>query len=299
MTMKEFTIKQIESFTGIKAHTIRAWEQRYGFFTSKRKKSNVRYFTITELQSLLKVCFLYRLGYKLNKIDKMSREELEHLINKHVLENTENAAIQKLLIQTIQLDIDSIEDSITQLIQEHDFEQVLTEILWPFLNKIGILWNTTIITPRHESLITEIIRRKLYTAIDQSMKGIPSDAPSALLFCAENEYQDIHLLSMQYILQAQGIRAINLGADLPADQIQYIKHMVSPSVIILHGTRNNCKNKNIQKTVQDTLSHFPDTRLIISGQKSDDLKCMKLPDIAHIIENVKDVKKILNTNVLT
>ncbi len=223
----------------------------------------------------------------------MSRDEIDQTINSHILQNTENANIQKLLILTIQLDIDALENLLNEITENHDFDYVLTEILWPFLNKIGILWNTTVISPRHENMVTEILRRKIYAAIDGSCTRNYPKKLTALLFCAENEYNDIPLLSLQYLLQKKGIKAINLGTDLPTEELQYIKHKVDPEIIIMHGTSSSCKNKKIQNTLNKTIQSFPDARIIISGQRKKELDCMELPDNTLIIENVKDIQKSL------
>ncbi len=297
--MKAFSIKQISAFTGVKAHTIRAWEQRYSFFKSKRTESNIRYFTTKELNVLLKVCFLHKLGYKLQKLDQMSREELDHKVNAHILENIEDNAIQQLIFQTIQLDIRSVEETIEDLLQKYEFEHVLTSILWPFLNKIGVLWNTTVITPRHENMVNEIIKRKLYTAIDKLYNSEKKSEKSALLFCVENEYHDLPLLSIQYILLNNGFDVINLGRDLPTTEIQFIKHRIDPDLLILHGSNTSCKNKTVIQTITNSQIHFPQAEIIISGQKNSSLDCIDFPKPLHIIKDVKEIKNLCKKLTIT
>ncbi len=297
--MKSFSIKQIEAFTGVKAHTIRAWEQRYSFFKSKRTESNIRYFTLNDLNILLKVCFLHKLGYKLQQLNQLSQEEINHKVNSHILENIEDNAIQKLIFQTIQLEIDKVEETIEQLITQHPFEHVLTQILWPFLNKIGVLWNTTVITPRHENMVNEIIKRKLYSAIDKLSDQNRKSKKTALLFCVENEFYDLPLLSIQYLLLSQGFRVINLGRDLPITEIQFIKHRINPDLLILHGSNTSCKNKTVVKAITNALKHFPDSQLVISGQDNQSLDCIAFSKDLHIIQDVHEIKTLCNELTIT
>ncbi len=297
--MKAFSIKQIEAFTGVKAHTIRAWEQRYGFFKSQRTETNIRYFTHKDLNILLKVCFLHNLGYKLNKLNQMTKEELDHKVNSHVLDNVEDSSIQNLIFQTIQLDIDEVEKTIEDLLSNHDFEYILTDILWPFLNKIGVLWNTTVITPRHENMVNEIVKRKLYSAIDKlAPKNLKSNK-TALLFCVENEYHDLPLLSIQFLLMKKGIKVINLGRDLPTTEIQFIKHKIEPDLLIMHGSNTSCKNKTVLKAITNTLKYFPKSELVISGRDGEKLDCIAFDKKVHFLKDVKGVKNLLESLRIT
>ena len=48
-----FSIKDLENLSGIKAHTIRIWEQRYGVLKPQRTETNIRRYDDTELKLLL------------------------------------------------------------------------------------------------------------------------------------------------------------------------------------------------------------------------------------------------------
>ena len=41
----KYSIKDIEHLSGIKAHTIRIWEQRYGILVPERTDTNIRYYS--------------------------------------------------------------------------------------------------------------------------------------------------------------------------------------------------------------------------------------------------------------
>jgi DNA-binding transcriptional MerR regulator len=70
--MNAFTIKDLENLSGIKAHTIRIWEQRYTFLKPRRTDTNIRYYNNEELKTLLNVALLNKYGFKISHIDKMN-----------------------------------------------------------------------------------------------------------------------------------------------------------------------------------------------------------------------------------
>ena len=60
--MNFFTIKDLENLSGIKAHTIRIWEQRYSFLKPKRSQTNIRYYESDELKTLLNIALINNYG---------------------------------------------------------------------------------------------------------------------------------------------------------------------------------------------------------------------------------------------
>ena len=70
--MSNFSIKCIESITGIKAHTLRIWEQRYGFIKPKRTDTNIRYYDDADLKLILNVSILNNYGLKISEISMNS-----------------------------------------------------------------------------------------------------------------------------------------------------------------------------------------------------------------------------------
>ena len=73
----KYFIKDIENITGIKAYTLRIWEQRYDMLAPKRTDTNIRYYEEDDLKYLMNVSILNVNGYKISKIAKMSREEVQ------------------------------------------------------------------------------------------------------------------------------------------------------------------------------------------------------------------------------
>jgi hypothetical protein len=67
----------------------------------------------------------------------------------------------------IDLDTTSFERSIDKQIATGGIEKTIIRIIFPFFERIGILWQTGHINPAQEHLISNIIRQKLIVGIDQ------------------------------------------------------------------------------------------------------------------------------------
>src|SRR3954471_24173824 len=92
-----FTIRELESLSGIKAHTIRIWEQRYHFLKPSRTKTNIRTYSNEELKTLLTVSLLNKFGYKISKIGEMNSDERTNA----VLELTHHDAYHEHLVNEL------------------------------------------------------------------------------------------------------------------------------------------------------------------------------------------------------
>ena len=64
----KFSIKDLEKLSGVKAHTLRIWEQRYGILKPHRTDTNIRWYCNEELKNILNVSLLNNHGYKISKI---------------------------------------------------------------------------------------------------------------------------------------------------------------------------------------------------------------------------------------
>ena len=94
--MIRYSIKDLERITGIKAHTIRIWEKRYGIVEPSRTNTNIRYYSDEDLRHLMNVAILNKYGYKISNIQGMSANEISKSVlnlsqqdidNEHLIDN--------------------------------------------------------------------------------------------------------------------------------------------------------------------------------------------------------------------
>jgi MerR family transcriptional regulator, light-induced transcriptional regulator len=170
--MHSFTIKDLENLSGIKAHTIRIWEQRYSFLKPNRTDTNIRFYSNEELKKLLNVALLNKYGFKISHIDRMNEGEMkERILSLNQLEAQQERIVNTLIQNMVDLDMDSFESTLDNFISIRGIEKTILQIIFPYLEKIGILWMTNHINPAQEHLVSNIIRQKLISGITFFTRG--------------------------------------------------------------------------------------------------------------------------------
>jgi len=206
--MNSFTIKDLENLSGIKAHTIRIWEQRYQFLKPSRSDTNIRYYSNDELKKVLNIALLNKYGYKISHIDKMGDVEVKEKILSLTNTQAQQERIVNDLIQCmIDLNIDRLENILDDHIRLRGIERTIIQIIFPYMEKIGILWLTNHINPAQEHLVTNIIRQKLIVGIEGIVTLLKVNK-TVLLFLPEGEYHELGMLFMYYLLKSRGVSTI-------------------------------------------------------------------------------------------
>jgi methanogenic corrinoid protein MtbC1 len=188
------------------------------------------------------------------------------LIFKKILSLTNGQAQQERIVNSliqsmIDLDIEKLEDIIDTYILSRGIERTINQLIFPFLEKIGILWLTNHVNPAQEHLVTNIIRQKLIVGIE----GITTSLlvkKTFLLFLPESEYHELGLLFMSYILKSKGVSVIYAGANVPLKDVAYINNLKKPDYLYTHLTASHF---NMEKFLNNVALKFGDTEMIISG----------------------------------
>ena len=263
--MNSFTIKDLENISGIKAHTLRIWEQRYKFLKPSRTFTNIRYYSNEELKTILNIALLNKYGYKISHIDKMSADGLrEKVLALEEMEAKEERIVNELVYHMIEMDTESFEESLSNQIINNGIEQTITNIIFQFMEKIGILWLTNHINPAQEHLVTNIIRQKLTVGID-NITPLVSANKTILLFLPETEYHELGLLFMYYLLKKRGVNVIYLGCNVPLADVGYVVNVKKPDYLYCHITRPG-QSFNLDKFLANISKNLSSTPCIISGQ---------------------------------
>ena len=258
-----FTIKELEALSGIKAHTIRIWEQRYNFLKPSRTNTNIRTYSGEELKTILTVALLNKHGYKISRINNMAPvQRRQEIIAISATEAITEHLVNDLISSMIDLDGAGFETILNNHIAQHDIFFTLQTLVFPFLEKTGTLWQTSRINPAHEHLATAIIRQKIISAIDQ-LPLSATDKPLFLLLLPEDEHHELGILLAYYLLKKQGLPVLYLGASVPLKDVTYVVNIKKPAYLYLHLTSFPSR-QNLQKYLT-TLSTTTQTPVIISG----------------------------------
>ncbi len=213
--MIRYSIKDLEKITGIKAHTIRIWEKRYGIVEPSRTQTNIRYYSDEDLRHLMNVAILNKYGYKISNIQSMSSTEINKCVVDLTHQDLDNDhQVDNLVMSMIEMDEQRFDKIISSSIIKQGFDYTFENLLYRFLEKTGILWQIGAVSPAKEHFITHLIRQKLILAID-GQQEICSDPKTFLLFLPENEYHEIALLYMHFLIRKRGHKVIYLGQNVP------------------------------------------------------------------------------------
>lgn len=285
--MNAFTIRDLENLSGIKAHTIRIWEKRYDFLKPGRSQTNIRYYGSEELKILLNYALLNKHGYKISAIVDMSPATVaEKILALTSFEAKHERMINALLSAMVEMDATTFEKVIDDQISEQGIEDTITHLLFPFLQKIGILWMTSHIRVAQEHLVSNIIRQKLIKGIEDISISTRNEH-TVVLFLPDGEYHELGLLYVYYLLKVKGISIIYLGADVPIEELEYVCNIKRPRYLYTHLTSLPSRF-NFEKYLTSVTSRIGSTMLMISGNVTHNYK-KKLPGGISFLKSLEEV----------
>ncbi|MGF1635592.1 MAG: MerR family transcriptional regulator [Cyclobacteriaceae bacterium] len=263
--MSTYSIKDLEQLSGIKAHTLRIWEQRYNFINPKRTDTNIRFYDDEDLKLVLNISLLKENGHKISKICKMSFEEMQHevvRITERKLSYPEQ--IQALTLAMIDMDEDRFEKIMSINILQLGFERTMINIIYPFFTKIGVLWQTGAINPAQEHFISNLVRQKLIVAIDGQLVSSSEYNQKYMLYLPENEIHEIGLLFSSYIIKARNNKVIYLGQNLPLQDLKSVYETQRPDYILSVFTSRPTAT-DVQEYIDHIAEYFADAKILLSG----------------------------------
>jgi MerR family transcriptional regulator, light-induced transcriptional regulator len=288
-----FTIRDIENLSGIKAHTIRIWEQRYSFLKPKRSDTNIRYYTNDELRIILNIALLNKYGYKISHIDKMSQEVMfENVLSLTNAEARENITVNSLLECMIEFDVELFENVLDTSIHTSGIEKTILQIIFPFLNKVGNLWLTNHINPAQEHLVSNVIRQKIIAGID-SLPAKTTSFSKVCLFLPEGEYHELSILFVAFLLKKKGIPCIYLGASVPFKELKTVTLIKKPDYLYTHVTTAG-QSFNVDKFLSILNKDFRDYPIIISGRFTDSY-VKKIPPNITLKKSLSEVREFITS----
>jgi DNA-binding transcriptional MerR regulator len=262
--MGKYSIKELEQLSGIKAHTIRIWEKRYTIISPERTSTNIRFYSDEDLKKIMNVSVLNSHGVKISRIAELSAEEIANKIL--ALSDTQPEAsiyIDQLVVAMVDLEEEKFEKILNALVNKVGFERSITEVVYPFMEKIGVLWQTGTITPAHEHFISNLIRQRLITAV-AALPFASKKARTAILFLPEGELHEIGLLFYHYIARNRGFKTIYLGQSVPHDDLKVVYKIHQP-VVLITSLVSTPAPKDFEKYINTLSQDFSKSSILASG----------------------------------
>jgi len=291
--MNAFTIKDLENLSGIKAHTIRIWEQRYTFLNPQRTETNIRYYSGDELKTVLNIALLNKYGFKISHIDKMSTAEMrEKTLSLNHAQAQIERMVNELISCMVDMKLDEFEMLLDGYIKSKGIEKTIPQIIFPFLERIGILWITNHINPAQEHLVTNIIRQKLIMGIETCHAPLVQKK-TVLVFLPEGEHHELGVLFTYYLFKSRGIKVIYLGSNVPLKDVEYVATLKKPDFLYSHLT-SVAHNFNFEKFLINVQNRIPEFQVIVSGALTQNYK-KRIPNNVSFKKSLTEVMEYMSS----
>ncbi len=296
--MAVYSIKDLEKLTGIKAHTIRIWEQRYNLIEPKRTKTNIRYYCEADLKHLINIALLYRQGIKISKIATLSSSKIAEQASAFSECDLEyDTQLDTLTIAMIEMDEYKFDHVLTTNIEKMGFERTMMTVIYPFLERLSLLWLTGSVNPVQEHFMSNLLRQKAITAIDKEPLVSPreKDAKKFMIYLPEGEQQELSLLFMYFLLKTRRHQVIYLGCEMSCEDL-YDAYIIRKPDYIFTLINEPFLKIPIQNYVNNVAQQFPDCQILLSGYQvvsknlslpSNVSVCPSLDETIQFIDNIQ------------
>lgn len=291
--MANYSIRDLERLTGIKAHTIRIWEKRYGLIEPGRTSSNIRAYCDAELKKLLNISILNRNGFKISKIVNLSSEEIATNVKKITEYSADTeSTIENLAMSMIDMDEHKFEKILNRSIIQHGFEDTVTGIIIPFFVRTGVMWQTGVINPAQEHFVSHLTRQKMMVATDSQITGESDNSMTFTLFLPEGEVHEFGLLFANYMLRKRGHRVVYLGQNVPLSDLAEVDK-IKPSDYMLTSLITSRTDSDIFDYLNQLTSMFPEKRIYVAGRHLEKFSG-SLPGTIRLLLSPEDLTGELN-----
>lgn len=292
-----FSIKNLEHLSGIKAHTIRIWEKRYNLFEPERTDTNIRLYNIENLQKLLNVTLLYNNGYKISKIALLSPQEINENVHKLTInKNADDWSIGLFKLAMINFDQRLFTKTFNDLLEQFSFSEVFKNVFVSLMNELGVLWQTNSISPSHEHFITSLVKQKIHAMCeDLQQKSTRRTDRRFVLFLPDNEIHELGLLYLQYEVLNNGFQCVFLGQSVPIESLSNLVDIGEPITFISYFTiePSRDKIKAYLNTFNSEIIENIDSELWILGYQVQFMSD-EMPDKMRKFRSIDDVIYALN-----
>lgn len=293
--MGSYSIKDLETLSGIKAHTIRIWEKRYGVITPERTDTNIRTYCDNDLKKLLNIALLNNHGLKISKISKLNEEDLHQEVEKVATVNSSyDTYIDRLIVAMVDLDRPKFEKLVMEATEEMGFEDVCINILYPFLQKIGVMWMANSINPAQEHFISNLIIQKMYVATDK-LYSPDAKSKSALFFLREGEMHEMGLLFYRYLMKKRNVEAIYLGQSVPFEDLKQTVEAHKPDFLVT-ALVATIDDEGLETYLNMLSDNFPKQTVIVSGYQISQYK-QEVPENIVVVNDVQEYIDFIDNKV--
>ncbi|WP_372647921.1 MerR family transcriptional regulator [Draconibacterium sp.] len=291
MKTEGYSIKDLETLSGIKAHTIRIWEKRYDLLKPERTDTNIRYYTDDDLKRMLNVSLLVRNGYKISKVAAWKEADIKQtVLDVAKTKKSEEGYVDRLLLFMVNFDNVGFTELVNEIIEKFGLEEAMQNIFFALFERIGTFWQVGSIFPAQEHYITSFIRQKIIAAIDAH--GITNSKEKTILFyLPEEELHELSLLFYSYLALKLGYNIIYLGQFVPFADLEKIQSHVELDFIFT-AFISPIQKENLENYLEKLKELYQQQKVFITGWQVKE-HAPKLPRNFKVVKDYREFKKYL------
>jgi MerR family transcriptional regulator, light-induced transcriptional regulator len=287
--MELYSIKDLDKLSGIKAHTIRVWERRYKIVKPQRTDTNRRRYGDDDLRRIINISILRKNGFKISEIARFSTSEIEEKVS-FLLKEVFHAdtQIDSLVVAMVSHSEKAVNDILIRSMMNRGLEETMSSIVFPFLKRIGLMWQTGAADIGSEHFITNIFRQKLISSIDTLSPVITQKGKRIILFLPENELHEIGLLFYHYIIKKAGHESLYLGQSTPLFAVVNANNQWNADIIIT-GLMSGFPEIKADDYLATLDRLFPKQKILVTGELATSASKLNLKHIfpLHSAEDLK------------
>jgi methanogenic corrinoid protein MtbC1 len=186
------------------------------------------------------------------------------------LEAEKERVVNALIKDMVSLDMLAFEKQLDNYIAQRGIEKTITDIIFFFLERVGVLWITNHINPAQEHLASNLIRQKIILGIEKLPK-MHANAKLFVLFMPEGEYHEIGLLFVHFLLKSKGYNVDYLGTNVPIVDLKYLTEYKKVDYLFAHITAP-IKGFKMNKFMEQLSQINKDIPMILTGQMMQEYK---------------------------
>ncbi len=292
-----FSIRSMEEFSGVKAHTIRIWEKRYGLLTPDRTGTNIRHYSLDELKVILNVAYLNRHGHKISRIAAMTLTERDRLVRETAgASNSSEETLNSLKLAMLAFDEAMFDRVTAEYSKQHGFRHLVESVFVPLLEHIGMLWQTNVICPAQEHFVSNLIRQKLITATDGLTAPTGTKDRTFVLYLPENEIHELGLLYVNYLLRARDEHTIFLGQSVPSDDLKHLAAVRNGQLVMVTILMGTPPAGEIPAYLSNLRASLPDGRIrfLVTGAQLAKVEEFDVPPGVQTFPSMRELVKALD-----
>lgn len=294
-----YTISDLEQLSGIQSHTIRMWEQRYNALVPHRSAGNTRYYDDKHLLRLLNIVSISQQGLKISKICTLSDDAIRQFLENEIRATISSDQQYEFYITTL-LKHGIVYDEINfSLLLKECFDSygvaiTYQFIIYPLLIRLGLMWQKESICAAQEHFLTNIIRQKIYVAIENL--PAPKSKKTWLLFLPQEEEHEMGLLYANYALRKLSQKVIYLGARVPLESVDQVFEVNDIDNLLIFMIQNNVVDHS-QKYINHLSNKYPKTSIYLAGNQKL-ITSLTLPSNVFLLKSIDQFENLIKAPIL-